>query len=88
MSRKRTHKIRIITWNINSVRLRVGLAVKILKKYQPNILCLQEIKCQNDEFPQKQFHKLGYRHIALNGIKAYHGVATISHLPIAHERLI
>ncbi|MDD9841600.1 MAG: exodeoxyribonuclease III [Alphaproteobacteria bacterium] len=88
MSRKRTHKIRIITWNINSVRLRVGLAVKILKKYQPNILCLQEIKCQNDEFPQKQFHKLGYQHIALNGIKAYHGVATISNLPIANERII
>ncbi len=72
----------IATWNINSVRLRIGLVEKFLMDHQPDILCLQEIKCQNDQFPAKNFKKLGYEHIAVHGQKGYHGVATVSKIPL------
>ena len=72
----------IATWNINSVRLRAGLVEQFLGKWQPDILCLQEIKCQNDQFPEKNFRKLGYEHVAVHGQKGYHGVATLSRLPL------
>ena len=77
--------LKIATWNINSVRLRIGIVEKFLEIYQPDILCLQEIKCQNDQFPSKNFKKLGYEHIAVHGQKSYHGVATISRIPIEHS---
>lgn len=80
--------ITIATWNINSVRLRQSLVVEFLEKWQPDILCLQEIKCQNDQFPGKAFTKLGYEHQAVHGQKGYHGVATLSRRPIreVHSR--
>lgn len=71
----------LATWNINSVRLRAGLVERLLQDRQPDILCLQEIKCQNDQFPEKAFRKLGYEHIAIHGQKGYHGVATLSRHP-------
>jgi exodeoxyribonuclease-3 len=74
-------KIKVATWNINSVRLRIDLVAKFIKAVRPEILCLQEIKCPDDAFPLKRFHKLGYQHIAVNGQKGYHGVAVISRLP-------
>jgi len=73
---------KLATWNINSVRLRIGLVEKYLKLCQPDVLCLQEIKCQNDQFPAKAFRKLGYEHIAVHGQKGYHGVATVSRRPL------
>lgn len=72
----------ITTWNINSVRLRIGIVEDFLKSHNPDILCLQEIKCQNDQFPYKNFRKLGYEHIEVHGQKGYHGVATVSKRPL------
>lgn len=72
----------IATWNINSVRLRADLVCDFLTRHQPDILCLQEIKCQNDAFPLKAFAALGYSHAAINGQKGYHGVATLSRHPL------
>lgn len=72
----------IATWNINSVRLRAGIVEDFLKAHNPDILCLQEIKCMNDQFPAKVFKNLGYEHQAVHGQKGYHGVATISKRPI------
>lgn len=72
----------IATWNINSVRLRAGLVEDFLNAHQPDILCLQEIKCMNDQFPAKHFEKLGYQHQAIHGQKGYHGVAIISKRPL------
>lgn len=76
------HTFKLATWNINSVRLRKGLVETYLKSHQPDVLCLQEIKCQEAEFPSSTFAKLGYEYIAVNGQKGYHGVATISKLPL------
>ena len=74
-------KLKITTWNINSVRHRRDLVKKFLMEHQPDILCLQETKCRDSEFPGSEIRKLGYEHIAINGQKGYHGVAIISRLP-------
>ncbi len=76
-------KIKITSWNINSVRLRIDQVVEFLKQEKPDVLALQEIKCNNDQFPEKAIHAAGYEHIAVAGQKAYHGVATISRLPLS-----
>lgn len=72
----------IATWNINSVRLRLQLVLDFLRDHSPDILCLQEIKCPEEHFPYQAFHDAGYAHVTINGQKGYHGVATISKLPI------
>lgn len=74
-------RLTITTWNINSVRLRIELVAKFVKAARPDILCLQETKCSDDQFPLKRFRRLGYGHAALNGQKGYHGVAVLSRLP-------
>jgi exodeoxyribonuclease-3 len=73
--------LKITTWNINSVRLRINLVARFLRNTQPDILCLQETKCPDDAFPLKRFQALGYAHAALNGQKGYHGVAVLSRRP-------
>ncbi|MCT4656229.1 MAG: exodeoxyribonuclease III [Cohaesibacter sp.] len=73
----------IATWNINSVRSRLGLVEQFESDRAPDILCLQETKCMNDQFPSAALKKLGYEHMAINGQKSYHGVATLSRVPFA-----
>ncbi len=73
--------LKITTWNINSVRLRIDLVAKFLKATRPDVICLQETKCPDGKFPLKRFARLGYPHAALNGQKGYHGVAVLSRLP-------
>jgi exodeoxyribonuclease III len=75
--------VKLATWNINSVRLRIGLVAKLLKSEQPDVLALQEIKVVNDLFPAKALAKLGYVHQAVNGQKGYHGVAILSRIPFS-----
>lgn len=74
--------LRIATWNINSVRLRLDLVKKLADERGIDVLCLQEIKCTNDQFPAKDIRKMGFEHIAVNGQKGYHGVATLSRIPL------
>jgi exodeoxyribonuclease-3 len=71
----------IATWNINSVRLRIELVVRYLSQHQPDVLCLQETKCPDANFPFGAFRDAGYPHIAINGQKGYHGVAIVSRIP-------
>ncbi len=73
--------LKISTWNINSVRLRIDLVAKFLKSVRPDVLCLQETKCPDDAFPIKRLKRLGYEHVAMNGQKGYHGVAVLSRVP-------
>ena len=54
-------RLTIATWNINSVRLRIDLVARFLEEQAPDVLCLQETKCRDSEFPLASFHKLGYR---------------------------
>jgi exodeoxyribonuclease III len=76
-----SRSLRLTTWNINSVRLRIDLVAKFLKAVRPDVLCLQETKCPDAQFPLRRFKRLGYEHVAINGQKGYHGVAVISRLP-------
>ena len=80
--------MRIVSWNINSVRLRENLVLKLMKELDPDIICLQETKCPNDQFPEKAFAKEGFSHIAKNGIKGYHGVATLSKHEIIDSEIV
>ncbi|MEE4287735.1 MAG: exodeoxyribonuclease III [Erythrobacter sp.] len=74
--------VSVATWNINSARLRLPIIEKYLAHEAPDVLCLQEIKCQEAQFPARALADLGYVHQAICGQKGYHGVATVSRLPI------
>lgn len=74
--------MRIATWNINSVRLRLGLVQRFSTEEQPDILCLQETKTPDEHFPREAFAKLGYTHQHIHGMKSYNGVAILSRLPL------
>ena len=78
-------RFRLATWNINSVRLRLDLVSRFVKAHRPDVLCLQEIKCVDDKFPELELRALGFPHIAVAGQKGYHGVATLSRLPFTLE---
>ncbi len=72
---------RIVTWNVNSVRARLEAVTSWLRTHQPDVLLLQELKCQEDGFPYEAFEDLGYN-CAVYGQKAYNGVAILSKSPI------
>lgn len=73
----------VATWNINSVRLRIGLVRRFLREHAPDVLCLQETKCPDGSFPTKAFRRAGYPHVEVHGQKGYHGVAIVSRLPLS-----
>ena len=72
--------MRIATWNINSIRQRLDHLQAWLKEREPDIVCLQEIKCVDDAFPRENFESLGYN-VAVHGQKTFNGVALLSKLP-------
>jgi exodeoxyribonuclease-3 len=74
--------ITICTWNINSVRLREPIVLKLLQDEQPDVLCLQECKSPVDKIPTENFAALGYTHMVARGQKGYNGVAILSKLPL------
>ena len=73
--------MKIATWNINGVRARLDTALTWVKDAAPDILCLQEIKSENNAFPSEMFEELGYN-VALHGQKGFNGVALLSKLPL------
>ncbi|MCG8690639.1 MAG: exodeoxyribonuclease III [Minwuiales bacterium] len=74
--------IRIATWNVNSVRLRVPAVQRLVDEHNPDVLCLQETKVHDDAFPLKSLKAAGFEHIAISGQKSYNGVAILSRLPL------
>src|ERR1700675_4318126 len=76
----RSSALIIATWNVNSVRQRLGHLLDYLKEASPDALCLQEIKCVDDAFPRLEVEALGYN-IALHGQKGFNGVAILSKRP-------
>jgi exodeoxyribonuclease-3 len=76
-------RFRLATWNINSVRLRLDLVERFVKTFKPDVLCLQEIKCVDESFPELALRALGFEHLAVAGQKGYHGVATLSRIPFS-----
>lgn len=75
--------LNIVSWNINSVRLRAPNVARFVEEISPDIICLQETKCQDAEFPEKAFREMGLPHLILNGQRGgHHGVAIASRHPI------
>jgi exodeoxyribonuclease III len=77
--------LKVATWNINSVRLRIAQVERVLTELRPDVLCLQETKCPQGQFPAAPLHALGYDHIAEFGQKGYHGVAIVSRHPFTSQ---
>ena len=75
----------IASWNVNSVRARIGIVERFLKEQAPDILCLQETKALDTVFPADHFRALGYVHQKLHGQKMHHGVAILSKVPLHDE---
>ena len=73
--------MKIISWNVNSVRARIDNITNYIKDNKPDILLLQEIKTQDENFPYENFENIGYNSYIF-GQKSYNGVAIISKLPI------
>ena len=69
--------MRIATWNVNSIRARMPRVEGWLEEWQPDLLCVQETKVRDEEFPVEPFTALGYQ-VAFFGQKTYNGVALIS----------
>jgi exodeoxyribonuclease-3 len=69
--------MRIATWNVNSLKARLPLVLGWLDQAKPDIVCLQEIKCQTAEFPRLELEAAGW-HAAVLGQKSYNGVAILS----------
>ena len=69
--------MKIATWNVNSVNVRLPNILKYLNDYQPDILCLQELKCSEDKYPLHDFVSAGYHSIQACQ-KTYNGVSIIS----------
>ena len=75
--------MKIATWNINSVRARIENVVEWLRSAEPDVLLLQEIKCETNAFPAFELQALGYQ-AAVVGQKSYNGVALLSRLPMTN----
>lgn len=69
--------MRIITWNVNSIRTRLERLLKLLERHRPDVVCLQELKVAEEEFPSLDLKQGGY-HSAVFGQRTYNGVAILS----------
>jgi exodeoxyribonuclease-3 len=72
--------MKIATWNVNSIRKRLDRVIPWLAQHQPDVLCLQETKVEDDAFPRLEIEAAGY-HVLCHGQKTYNGVALLSQQP-------
>ena len=77
--------LRIATWNVNSVRQRISHLLAYLKEASPDALCLQEIKCLDEQFPRLEVEDLGYN-VETHGQKGFNGVAILAKRPFEVAR--
>jgi exodeoxyribonuclease III len=77
--------MRIATWNVNSIKQRLEHLLAFLKTAEPDVVCLQELKCIDDAFPRAEVEAAGYN-VATHGQKAYNGVAILSKRPLEDVR--
>jgi len=75
----------IASWNINSVRFRIGIVEQFLRQEAPDVLCLQETKVIDGDFPAAAFKAMGYAHVIVHGQRMHHGVAIASKVPLVED---
>ena len=73
--------MKLATWNVNSIRARHERVVEWVRRVEPDVLCMQEIKVADESFPGIELAAAGYQ-LAIHGQKTYNGVAIASRLPI------
>src|SRR4051794_12151344 len=73
--------VKLITWNVNSVRQRLARLLAMLERHEPDVVCLQETKVEDAEFPMMEVSAAGYE-VATLGQRAYNGVAILSRIGI------
>jgi exodeoxyribonuclease-3 len=73
--------MKVATWNVNSIRVRLQIVLDWIEQAQPDVLCLQETKAMDEQFPAAAFDTVGY-HVAVSGQKTYNGVAIVSKEPL------
>src|SRR3546814_9224051 len=78
--------LRIVTWNVNSVRQRMAHLERFCRLYEPDVMCLQEIKVPSDDFPAAEVAAFGYPHVEVHGQKGYNGVAILARHPLTTPR--
>ncbi len=76
------NSFKLVTWNVNSIRIRMEPLRLLTEKYQPDIICLQEVKAKEDDFPFAEIKTFGFEYIALYGQPSYNGVAILSKVPL------
>jgi exodeoxyribonuclease-3 len=74
--------MRLVTWNVNSIRLRLGNLARLVERWEPDVICMQEIKVQDELFPTAELLPGRYPHRRWRGMKSYNGVAILSRLPL------
>src|SRR5689334_8228038 len=75
--------MKLATWNVNSLKVRLPQLLEWLAGAQPDIICLQELKVEDAKFPLAEIEQAGYR-AAYSGQKTYNGVAILSREPLEH----
>lgn len=73
---------KLASWNVNSLRIRIDALKKLIELENPDIICLQEVKAKEEDFPFSEIRALGFEHIALYGMPGYNGVAILSKVPL------
>lgn len=76
------NSFKLATWNVNSIRIRMDLLKQLCALENPDIICLQEVKAKEEDFPFEGIRALGFEHIALYGMAGYNGVAILSKYPV------
>ena len=76
-------RLRILTWNVNSIRVRLDHLARVCAAESPDVVCLQETKVADADFPHDAVGELGFPHVLAHGQKAYNGVAILSRRPFA-----
>ncbi len=74
--------MKIATWNVNGINSRLRHVIEWSAKNQPDVLCIQELKCTDARFPHAKLRAAGFSHLEFHGEKAYNGVAILSKYPI------
>src|SRR5438105_9011990 len=69
--------MKVATYNVNSIRQRLPIVLDWIARHRPDVMCLQETKVQDQDFPADAIREAGY-HSAYRGMKGYNGVATLS----------
>lgn len=78
--------VKVATWNVNGIRARVDAVAGWLERHEPDVLCMQETKVVDDDFPFEEFSRLGYQ-VALAGQAAYNGVAIAARSPLSDVKV-